>query len=185
MLNHKPSVGTSGRVTDNGELQLTVDEPFLAGEEVFISYDQLANLDTLVNYGFVCEDNPFNVESIVVRMINQSPIPLAVEADGSISGATLAPLREVLATAEEFDRVRKDGEEDSSLLAFAVPVSDRNEEEVMAVIGAAVDDALYEAKGGAESAKDDLLVASYLKERARTMELGLSSIAKKFPELGY
>lgn len=185
MLNHDPSVGTSARVTDEGELQLDVDKSFGAGSEIFISYDRLTNLDTLVNYGFVSTANPDNVECVVARMMRQPPVPLAVEADGSISFAALAPLREILATPEEIDRVREDGEGDAGLLAFAVPVSDRNEEEVMALVAAAVDDALYEARSGAESAKDDALVAAYLTERARTMEIALSKIGKKFPDLGY
>mmetsp|Transcript_40443 Transcript_40443/g.74888 ORF Transcript_40443/g.74888 Transcript_40443/m.74888 type:complete len:344 (-) Transcript_40443:14-1045(-) len=189
MLNHDPTVGTSAHVTDKGELHLSVDQSFGAGEEVLISYDQLTNLDTLVNYGFVSDDNPFNAESVMIRTILGPPIPITVEADGSISSAALASLREILATPEERDGVQDAGKEgdNSSLLLFAVPVSDRNEEEVMALVGAALDDAMYEAGSGAKRAKEeaDLLVSSYLEGRGQTLEKALRVIGTKFPDLGY
>jgi len=140
-------------------------------------------------------------------MIRQpAPCVVVVEADGSISNAALAPLRKVLATLEEVDRARRgvavgnnndDDDDDGGagkaggallMMDFASPLSLRNEEEVMAVVAVAIDDAACEAEIGADvvaKEADDWLVEAYLSGRARTLRRALKVIGTKFPDLGY
>lgn len=80
MINHDSSVPTKARLDKNkgfaGEgdvLYLTSGKSYHKGDEAFISYGNLNNLDTLADYGFVMESNPCNVESVTVRMMRREP----------------------------------------------------------------------------------------------------------------
>ena len=190
-INHDGTVPTRARVKKDkgfaGEgdvLCLTSGKAFSKGEEAFISYGNLNNLDTLVDYGFVTENNICNTESIGIRMMGRAPFSVTVYADGSVDSGTKATLRYYLANEEEleiFDKVEKG----SGLGILAKPLSDRNELDVQSFIASTLDEAAYDAKAGASSAGDDKLVTSYLSERAKTLELGIQRIKAKFPNLEY
>mmetsp|Transcript_13060 Transcript_13060/g.15677 ORF Transcript_13060/g.15677 Transcript_13060/m.15677 type:complete len:80 (+) Transcript_13060:299-538(+) len=77
-----------------------------------------------------------------------------------------------------------DGEQDKpEILAFSEPVSKRNEEEVLALLSVSVDDAVDEAKFGAQNAADDDVIASYLTARSQTLATGLKLVEKKLEAL--
>lgn len=178
MLNHDPEVGTKAKIKD-GELSLDVDKTFKAGEEVFISYGELTNLETLCDYGFISKNNPCNAETIDVRVIRRPPLPVPVYADGSISNDSLKVLRSYLATEEEIEGEQEQAE----LLAFSKPVSKRNEEEVIALLSVTLDDAVDAAKFGAENVVDDEVVLTYLSARAETLKTGLKIVEKKLEHM--
>lgn len=176
MLNHDPTVGTKARISDNDELVLTVDKTFAADTEVFISYGDLTNLDTLSDYGFVSENNPCNAESFVVRMLRQPPVGVIVDPDGNVNIDAIAKLRENVANMYGV-------ETDGGL--FLEPISDSNEDEVYSLVATFMQEAIDEATIGAQQAKGDDLVNRYLVERAKTLKKGISMIEAKFPELEY
>jgi len=178
MLNHDASVGTSAKVTD-GELFLNVDKSFAPGEEVFISYGDLSNLETLCDYGFLSPTNPCNAEAVDVRIIRRGEVPVTVYADGSISKDSLKVLRSYLANKEELDSQKDTAE----ILAFSEPVSKRNEEEVLALLSVSLDDAVDEAKFGAQNAAGDEVIVSYLTARSQTLATGLRLVEKELEEL--
>lgn len=191
MITHDGSVPTKARLNkDKGfagsgdVLCLTSGRDYSKGEEAFISYGNLSNLDTLVDYGFVTESNPLNVESIGVQMMRRDPFSIMVYADGSVDSGAKATLRYSLANEEEleiFSSIAKG----SGLGILAKPLSDRNEMDVQSFIASTLDEAAYDAKSGAAEAGNDQLVASYLIERAKLLELAIKRIKSKYPDLEY
>jgi len=110
MINHDSSVPTKARINkDKGfsefgdVLCLESGRSYAKGDECFISYGNLNNLDTLVDYGFVTKGNPCNCESINVQMIGREPTSITVYADGSVDNGAKANLRYVMANEEELE----------------------------------------------------------------------------------
>ncbi len=191
MINHDASVQTRARVEkDKGFagpgdiLRLQSGKKYAKGSEVFISYGNLSNLDTLVDYGFVSDNNPFNTETIAVRMMGQQPFMLNVYADGSIDAGSKANLRYYLATPDELE-IFSSIEKGSGLGILAKPLSDRNELDVQSFIASTIDEALYETKAGAAETKGDALINTYLSAREKQFELALERIKRKFPGIEY
>ena len=183
MINHDSSVPKSAKIVslangseDNGAdqneeeaLHLFIDEAYAIGDEVFISYGDLTNLDTLCNYGFVSEANECNKEIVDVLLMGMNaPVQVCIsDKDGSIDNTSLSVLRS----------------------SFAIPGGDENndlvDEEVYSLIASFVDGAIYDANEGAEKAleRGDNLVRLYLQCRAQTLQKGLESIKEKFPDM--
>ena len=172
---------TSG---SGGVLCLTSGRSYSRGEEVFISYGKLTNLDTLVDYGFVTENNPCNSESISIQMIRKPPFTLTVLADGSVDSGSKATLRWYLANEEEME-IFSSLEKGSGLGVLAKPLSERNELDVQSFIASTLDGALFDAKAGAAEAGNDDLVRRYLKERSKLLNEGIQKIRSKYPNLEY
>ncbi|CAJ1950490.1 unnamed protein product [Cylindrotheca closterium] len=154
---------------------------FRAGEEVFVSYGNFDNLETLCNYGFVAEDNVANIESFRVRVMGKAPAYLVIEKDGSIDNLfnmiSLTDLRVNLLVESEIELLKEyngDG-----------IISERNELETWAVISGELDEAAYEAKTGIQEAeaKNDTMVASYLRGRYNTLQKGLDKLKVDYPDL--
>ena len=191
MINHDALVQTRARIEkDRGfaghgdMLQLQSGKKHERGSEVFISYGNLSNLDTLVDYGFVSDLNPCNTETIAVRMMGQQPLMLSVYADGSVDAGTKATLRYNLATPEEleiFDSIEKG----TGLGILAKPLSERNELDVQSFIASTIDEALYETKQGVGETIDDALINTYLSSRAKQFELAITKIESNFPGIEY
>lgn len=177
MLNHDASVGTKAKIKDD-TLVLSVAKTFSAGDEVFISYGDLSNLDTLSDYGFVSADNAANAESLVVKMIRQPPVGVIVDCHGSINLDAIAKLREYVASMYGVDSFGVDD-------LYLQPVSDSNEEEVYSFLASYLQEAIDDAEMGAKQAKGDDLVTTYLIERAKTLQKGINAIEEKFPDLEY
>lgn len=191
MINHDPTVPTRARVEkDKGfagpgdTLQLQSGKQYSKGSEIFISYGNLSNLDTLVDYGFVSEKNPCNTETIAVKMMGQQPFMLNVYADGSIDAGSKVNLRYFLATPEELE-IFSSVDKGSGLGILAKPLSDRNEIDVQSFIASTIDEALYESKEGTAETKDDTLINMYLSERAKLFQLAIERITAKFPGIEY
>jgi len=204
MMNHDPTVKTKaqvlGRKDKNKEKGFQKDELLLpngpvlelssfdrtysAGDEVFISYGDLTNLETLTNYGFVADDNPCNVECLDVRLIlSPDPVRVAVASDGTIAIETLAILRRMLANGNEAKNKSKETLDD-----FMKPLSENNELEVLSFLATELDMSSKSARRGALEAatiREDRLVTSYLATRAVTFERAIESIKEKYPDLGY
>jgi len=191
MINHDASVQTRARVEkDKGFagpgdiLRLQSGKKYAKGSEVFISYGNLSNLDTLVDYGFVSDQNPFNTETIAVRMMGQQPFLLNVYADGSIDAGSKATLRYYLASPEELE-IFSSIEKRSGLGILSKPLSDRNELDVQSFIASTIDEALFETKEGTAETKADALIHMYLSARAKQFESALERIQKQFPGIEY
>lgn len=191
MINHDGTAQTRARIevdkgfSGSGDiLHLTSGTPYSAGQEAFISYGDLANIDTLVDYGFVEENNIHNSESIEVRMMRQRPFPITVYADGSVDAGSKATLRYYLANEEELE-VFSNLEEGQGLGILAKPISDRNELDVTSFIASTVAEASEEARDGAADSKDDPLVCTYLTERAKLLDLAIQRMKAKYPDLEY
>ena len=156
-------------------------------EEVCISYGDLTNLQTLLNYGFVLLPNPHNVEVVSVPLLGL-PAPIAVECDarGRVDPLALGALRRALATPEELSTALPN-EWTAQLETFSMSpyLTPRNELEVHAVLAGFVQQAVQDAEYGALAAKrqDDTLVADYLRGRAATLQLTLDKIQSKFPQV--
>lgn len=184
MINHDSSVKTSAEIVD-GDLFLNIAEEnipqqsgvfdmFQPQQEVFISYGDFTNLQTLIQYGFCAENNPFNAESFKISVLGQGSITATVFSNGSIDPLSMSTLRQTLATTDEMEGVS----EGSLMVPF---LSVRNEVEVYALIAGYLEEALYESKVG--SSTDDLIVASYLKGRVTTLQIGFDKIRQKYPDL--
>ncbi|KAL3779176.1 hypothetical protein HJC23_002027 [Cyclotella cryptica] len=98
MINHDGSVQTRARIEKNkgfsgpgNVLHLSLGKDYSKGEEAFISYGNLANLDTLADYGFVTENNPCNSESIEVRMMQELEVFSTLE-EGQGLGLLAKPI---------------------------------------------------------------------------------------------
>ena len=194
-ITHDATVPTKARLNQNKGFAKAVGDPlnvlcltsgraYSAGEEGFISYGNLSNLDTLVDYGFVAEGNPCNTETVGVRMMGREPFSVAVYADGSVDSGAKATLRYYLANEEELE-IFSQVEKGRGIGVLAKPLSDRNELDVQSFIASTLDEAAYDCKTGAADAGDDQLVASYLSERSKLLELAIQGIKAKFPDLEY
>lgn len=209
MMNHNPNIQTKavvlGRKDKNKEkgfeksssaadalalphgpaLELSVlHHSFKAGDEVFMSYGDMTNLDTLCDYGFVADDNPCNVECLDVRLIvSPEPVKVAVASDGTIALETLAFLRRLLANAEELE-----GKNKAEMDDFMDPLSDNNELEVLSFLATELDMSSKAARRGtleAATVREDKMVTTYLSTRAATFDQAIASILEKFPDLEY
>jgi hypothetical protein len=190
-INHDSTVPTRARVNEDegttgsgGVLCLTSGRSYSRGEEAFISYGNLSNLDTLVDYGFITENNPCNSESISVQMIRKPPFTLTVLADGSVDSGSKATLRWYLANEEEME-IFSSLEKGSGLGVLARPLSERNELDVQSFIASTLDEAAYDAKAGASEAGNDDLICRYLQERSSLLIAGIQKIKSKYPDLEY
>lgn len=186
-INHDGSVPTKARVNkDKGFegsgdiLCLTSGRSYKLGSEVFISYGDLTNLDTLADYGFVSENNPCNSENISVQMIRRAPMEITVYKDGSVDSGTKATLRYYLANEEELE-IFSSIDKGSGLGVLAKPLSERNELDVQSFIASTLDEASYDAKSGASDAENDQLISKYLSERANLLEFAKERICSKYP----
>lgn len=212
MFNHKSGVKTSARVDGANRFLLEVEKKsalassdekddggdwtkqlmgmfgggaekaYTKGTEVFVSYGNFDNMETLCNYGFVEEDNASNVETFRVRIMGKAPAFLVVDPDGSIDNMinqlSLTDLRVALATPEEVESLKENWN-------GMDPISKSNDVEVFALCAGELEEALYEAKDGADLAAEmgDPLVESYLRGRQRTLEKGRKWLQEKYPEV--
>jgi hypothetical protein len=148
--------------------------------EVFISYGDINNLETLCNYAFVAR-NECNTETFQVRMLGQQPLTFLVEKDGSIDHVinemNVLKLRLNLATTAELESLQPGGQ-----LGM---ISKRNEVEVYALIAGELEEACYQSKSGTKEAEErqDDLIASYLRERKMCLEMALKQMQEKYPEV--
>jgi hypothetical protein len=151
------------------------------GSEIFISYGELPNLETLCNYGFVPDNNGCNTETFQVRMMRQPPATIVVDNTGSMDNVfnqlTLSSLRLNLATVDELEELK--------MYAQGAKISDKNELEVYALIGGELEEAVYEAKNGIKEAEevDDALAAAYLEGRRATLQKAAERLQRKYPEI--
>jgi len=204
MINHDGLCGTRASIVED-ELYLSVDQTYSMGDEVFISYGDLTNLETLCNYGFVdpsssSEDEDVdddstttvtkkhNEEVIDVSMIRRPAVRVVVsDADGSFDADALATLRSYLISPEEMERRRnmEGGETNGPITTFINPISEESEEDVFCLITSFLIEALADANDGVEVAmgQEDRLVECYLRERVTTLEKGLAFARRKFPSL--
>mmetsp|Transcript_25067 Transcript_25067/g.59569 ORF Transcript_25067/g.59569 Transcript_25067/m.59569 type:complete len:454 (-) Transcript_25067:184-1545(-) len=167
------------------------------GQEVFISYGEFDNVETLCNYGFVSKtNNACNLEQFKVRSIGMltggsaaggglglglelgGPAILIVDSTGAVDNIfntmSLDALRLSLATPDELEDYKGSG-----------IISDANEIEVFALVVGELDEAVYETKQGiieAKARKDDLVV-SYFEGRRRTLQKGLNTLKSEYPDL--
>jgi hypothetical protein len=203
MINHNAFIPTSARVIRNkidpheGSMEEEEDESIFHlnvptrsirhntkdDDEVRISYGELGNLQTLVQYGFVEAHNPFNTEVVKVPVFRQqSPVYVTVDANGSIDSISLSALRKSLATDSELEGCFTKNENQGSRLLVPV-LSSRNEIETHALIGSYLEESIHEAQVGVTCAASGALVRSYLLERAQTLQRGLDRIQEKFPQI--
>jgi hypothetical protein len=151
------------------------------GSEIFISYGDLNNLETLCNYGFVPDHNGCNTETFQVRMMRQPPATIVVDDTGSMDNVfnqlTLSSLRLNLATVDELEELQ--------MYAQGAKISDKNELEVYALIGGELEEAVYEAKNGVKEAEEvnDALAAAYLEGRRSTLQKAAERLQRKYPEI--
>merc|ERR1712087_116046 len=154
---------------------------YTAGEEAFISYGNLSNLDTLVDYGFVTENNIHNKESVEVRLMGGAEtLKINVLSDGSVDLGAKAMLRYQLATSEELE-VFSSFERGIGLGVLVKPLSDRNELDVQSFIASTLNEESCSAKSGACESSGDYLVTTYLSERAKLLDLAIERIKLKYP----
>lgn len=197
MINHDNSVSTSAKIIsaaavvgdDNGMgpiLELSIKETYSLGDEVFISYGDLTNLDTLCNYGFVSasknsNENKCNKEMFDVLLMRKPPIQVTISSlDGSIDEVSIATLRSYLASPTELERATTDYN------YFNNPISETNEDEVYSLIVSFLDEAIYNVNEGVEKFQGkDELIERYLQHRGDTLKKGLMEIKKKFPNLEF
>jgi len=188
MINHDSACKTSAQIID-AELFLSVGKEFELNQEVFISYGELTNLETLCDYGFVSETNVCNSEFVDVKMIRQVPVRVTIddESGGTLDAGSLAMLRSYLTPPEEVEVLLEENEGLSKNSIFMKPLSDSNEEEVYAFIASFVDEAIYDGANGIAWAKEngDDMVERYLVARVNVLKKGLQYMKKKFPDLLY
>lgn len=160
LFNHDPTVNTKASVSADNILSLSlIDQSFEAGQEVFISYGDFNNLDTLCSYGFVTpNDNPFNTESIDVRIIRHPPLTITVTSSDEM------PIQEI-----DMDVMKQ--------LLFD------DEDEVLYLLVSTLQDEAAEARYGEMRTGKDELVANYLTGRAKTLENALRVIQRQNPNL--
>jgi hypothetical protein len=151
------------------------------GGEVFVSYGDFDNMETLCNYGFVAENNVANTETFRVRLMGKAPAYLVIEPKGSVDNfynqLSLIDLRRAMATTSEMENLSEwDG---------VGKMTDRNELETFALIAGELEEALYDAKSGAKEAEamNDASVASYLRGREKTLEKGRDWVKARFPDV--
>lgn len=185
MLNHQTTVPTRAKMISN---KFDEDDQILAlrtkqqvdkGDEVFISYGELTNVETLCRYGFVEKNNPANAEELSIRMINRLPLSVSVFSDGSIDVASKASLRQEMANEDESTRIKED-----PLMALR-PLSDRNEMDVMSFLASFMLEAVEVAEDGVVLCESDNLASTYLSERLTLLRRALKRIETKFPGIEY
>jgi len=176
MINHNATVTTKAKVVD-GILELSTNQCFGMGQKIMISYGELTNLETLVDYGFVTTTNPHNEECVHVKVMTRRPttvsstlVSVTVQSNGVVDNISLATLRRALADTQEMAAVAAaDG--GGPLASFWRPLSRRNEMEVSGLLSAYLCGAAESARGGSmEIAERDPLVRAYLLERALLLE---------------
>lgn len=208
MFNHDATYKTSASVDDERILKLGVssesilakpsvnsidwkDQVFqilkggvggkMQGEnEVFISYGEFDNLELLLNYGFCSVDNVSNIEQFRVRSLGmgKKPALLVVDNQGTIdnmfNSMCLDSLRLSLASPSELEEYCGTG-----------IISERNEEEMYALIAGELEEAAYDANTGIAEAdlRGDTLVSKYLQGRHRTLESGLKGLKDEYPDI--
>ncbi len=165
-------------------LCLSSGRSYSQGEEAFISYGNLSNLDTLADYGFVTKNNPCNSESINIQLMRKSPFAVTVMADGSIDSGAKATLRWYFADKEELE-IFSSLEKGSGLGILAKPLSERNELDVQSFIASTLDEAAYDADAGASEEGNDEIVRLYLTERSKLLNSGIHRIKAKYPDLEF
>ena len=212
MINHEPGVDTSLKILkedDEGSISLSVASESMSAassssswwdaswwgkkpeapsgyqrqdKEVCISYGDFSNLHTLMNYGFVVPNNPHNTEELYIRMIRATPVRITLQKDGTPTEDGLSQLRQLVASTEEKEILDCMPAAEKNPLLF---VSPRNEDEVYGLLAAEIDLAVDQATDGARVAGEaqDALVETYLKERARTLQLALDRIKTNFPQV--
>jgi hypothetical protein len=148
-------------------------------QEIFISYGEFSNSQTLLQYGFVVPDNPHNIEVLVVRVLQRtSPIILTIRADGSIDDIDMGKIRMAFANTMEKDILKSIASQGPPIDSPAF-VSSRNEDEVMGFVAAELEIAIERALEGSALCKHDTLVSLYLKERGQTLQRALSLVLSK------
>lgn len=193
MINHDGSLPTRARLDkDKGfsgagdVLYLSSGSFYSKGDEAFISYGQLSNLETLSDYGFVAENNLCNSEFVGINMMRREPFSATILADGAVDAGAKATLRYYLANEEELDVASSSGTRGPGLAALARPLSDRNELDVHSFLASTLAEAADEATAGAAAAgDDDGLVGAYLRERAKLLQRAIQRIVTKYPDLEY
>ncbi len=163
---------------------LTSGRSYSQGEEAFISYGHLSNLDTLVDYGFVTKNNPCNSESISIQLMRKPPFTITIYADGTIDTGATATLRWYFADKDELETF-SELEKGSGLGILAKPLSMRNELDVQSFIASTLDEAAYDANAGASVVRDDQTLSLYLTERSRLLNSAVQRIKAKYPDMEY
>jgi len=193
MISHDGSVSTRAKVKEEpglssvgqgGLLCLTSGRSYFHGEEVYISYGNLSNLDTLADYGFVTKDNPCNSETINIQMMRKPPFTITINADGTIDQGAEATLRWYFANEDELS-IFTSLENGSGLGILSKPLSARNELDVQSFIASTLDEAAYNANSGAAEIRDDATVRLYLSERSNLLYSGIEKIKAKYPDMEY
>lgn len=111
-------------------------------------------------------------------------VAVAVYPDGSVDKSAIYMLRENLATPDE--KTMAMSREESALMKFAKPISDRNELDVYSLLASFLDDGASTSSSGANDiGKSDVLVSKYLSARASTLRKGIAKILEKYPDLEY
>jgi hypothetical protein len=165
-------------------LCLTSGRSYSQGEEAFISYGNLSNLDTLADYGFVTKNNPCNSESINIQLMRKPPFTATVYADGSIDSGAKATIRWYFADKEDLE-IFSSLEKGSGLGILAKPLSERNEVDVQSFIASTLDEAAYDADAGASEVGNDEILRLYLTERSKLFKSAIQRIKAKYPDLEY
>lgn len=186
MINHDSNSKTSATIKEN-DLFLSLSNDFPKGEEVFISYGDLTNLETFCNYGFVSETNSCNAEYVVLKIIRKDPVNVKINNDGSLDSGSLAVLRSYLTPQEEVDTLLASNENLTILTLFSKKLSESYEGEMYSLIASFIDEGIYDGKKGIIWAKEngDKLVEKYLVARVGILEKGLKNMKVRFPELLY
>lgn len=218
MINHNAHVPTSASILKNGDDPEAEDDVFCLfisrarqeeqqqqhssssflekGKGVCISYGDLTNLQTLLNYGFLQPDNPHNRESVRLNIMGMGSMVIQILAgkndngignNSMVDSVALSTLRKFLAQGDEMAMMTESSSSTSSFGAdgpLLVPVlSRRNEVEVQALLAGFVQESASKARAGAAANQKDALVPVYLTERAKTLERVLTGIEQKFPEV--
>jgi hypothetical protein len=165
-------------------LCLTSGRSYYQGEEAFVSYGNLSNLDTLSDYGFVAKNNPCNSESIKIQLMRKPPFTITVYADGTIDSGATATLRWYFANKVELETF-SELEKGSGLGILAKPLSKRNELDVQSFIASTLDEAACDANVGASEIGNDEVLSLYLTERSKLLNSGIQRIKAKYPDIEY
>jgi len=162
MINHRNHVVTRSSVVDDVlDLRIVTPPsswmdalPWQAPSEVFISYNEnMTNIDTMLQYGFVDVENPSNTEVLKVRGSE-----LEIHADGSLQG---------------IEAVQKDLSDQMKLEGAAL------DEEVYALVAAE----LLQQVDASATTSDNRLLQEYAQGRIRTLQTAFDGIQKRFPHL--
>jgi len=188
-LNHNSLSKTTAKILER-ELFLSVENKYQKVEEVFISYGDFTNLETLCDYGFVDDSNGCNKEYVDVFIIRQNPVRVTISGDtGMLNPGSLALLRSYLAPQEDVEQLLVNDETLSSNSVYARPISDALEEDVYSLVASFVYEAICNAKNGihwvGKEGKEGGMIERYLSWRIATLSKCLSFIKEKFPDILY